>query len=255
MNNAKQLLIVDDERMIAGSLSRMKVWAEKNIYVVGTASNGKEALDIIKRQQIDIMITDIQMPDMDGLELLQTVNKQNPEISVVVISGYEKFQYARDALKYKAKGYVLKPIDVDELLEVIDEIMYESQETRDLTEPINQEDNLHRSYHEKLISQAKVYIEQHLDQPISLNEVASHFYLSPHYFGQIFKNNVGENFTAYLTGLRMNKACELLKNVDLKNYDISRQIGYIDVKYFTKQFYRTFGVTPKEFRQAYFEKD
>lgn len=125
MNPHYNMLIVDDERLVADSLRSLDEWADKKIRVVGTALNGKEALEWIERESIDIVITDIQMPDMNGLELLETLHTHNPDIAVVIISGYEQFQYVRTALKFKAKGYVLKPIDLDELLEVMDSIIHE----------------------------------------------------------------------------------------------------------------------------------
>jgi YesN/AraC family two-component response regulator len=254
----KNILIVDDEWLIASSLSEMDEWSERSIHVVGTASNGKEALEWIKRSPIDIIITDIQMPDMDGLELLKAIYALRPDISVVIISGYEEFQYAHTAMKYKAKGYVIKPIDTDELLHIVDEILLETTNKEvnlELAKPIKHLPELLEStdqpatYHETLVIRALDYIKQHLDQPITLSEVSNQFYLTAHYFGQIFKTVLGENFNSYLTRLRMEKACELLKNPELRNYDICNHIGFSDVKYFSKLFYRCYRMTPKEYRE------
>ncbi|SDO32893.1 Helix-turn-helix domain-containing protein [Paenibacillus sp. yr247] len=254
----KNMLIVDDEWLIASTLSEMDEWAEKSIHVIGIASNGKEALDWIERHPIDIIITDIQMPDMDGLELLQMIYARRPDISVIIISGYEEFQYAHTAMKYKAKGYVLKPIDTDELLHIIDEILLETTNKTgivDLAKPFKQvpepfeSTDRPKTYHETLVIRAMDYIKQHLDQPITLNEVSNQFYLTAHYFGQIFKTVLGENFNSYLTRLRMEKACELLKSPELRNYDICNHIGFSDVKYFSKLFYRCYKITPKEYRE------
>jgi two-component system response regulator YesN len=248
MNNLYNLLIVDDEYLVAGSLSTMEEWTHRNIRVVGTASNGVEALEWIKREQIDIVITDIQMPDMDGLELLQNIYALKPDIAVIIISGYEQFDYAQVAIKYRAKGYVLKPIDTDELFVIVDEIVSAPKE------PNAEEEDNPKTYHELLVEQTISYLRMNLSNPPTLNEMATQTFLTPHYFGQIFKAISGECYTDYLTNLRMEEARKLLKNPEMKNYEISRRIGYKDVKYFTKIFHRTHMVTPKEFRQSYFNK-
>jgi len=247
------LLIVDDEPLITESLSSMDEWSERNIRVVGTAATGHEALAWVERQKIDIVITDIQMPDMDGLELIQTLNESHSNISVIVISGYEKFEYAFTALKYKAKGYVLKPIDTDELFDIIDDIMTELPTANSATES-DSEEGTYKTYHQQLVEKTIAHMQQNLSESLTLNEMAQLSCLTPHYFGQIFKAVTGEYYTNYLTRLRMEKACELLKNPELKNYEISSSIGYKDVKYFTRIFQKTYNMTPKEYRKRYFNR-
>ena len=263
MNKSYNLIIVDDESLVTGSISAMDEWAGKHIQVVGTAKNGVEALDLIKREHVDIVITDIQMPDMDGLELLQAIYTLKPDIAVIIISGYEQFNYAFTAMKYKAKGYVLKPIDTDELFALIDDIINEKEELAGRQTPApaaNTENAMEdaeqspKSYHELLVEQAISHLTENLGNPPTLNEMANHTCLTPHYFGQIFKAVTNEYYTVFLTKLRMEEAKKLLQNPELKNYEISRRIGYKDVKYFTKVFHRMHRITPKEYRKRYFEK-
>ncbi|MFB9275766.1 response regulator transcription factor [Cohnella cellulosilytica] len=252
------MLIVDDETLVSSSLSAMDDWSERNIQIIGTASSGKEAMSLIEQSPVNIVVTDIQMADGDGLDLLKYIHAHYPHIAVIIISGHESFQFAHTALKFKARGYVLKPIDTDELFELIDNILEEMQQTDERMEAsvfseqpaISSEDiDAPMTYHETIVERAIDYIKQNLELPLTLRDVANKHYLTPHYFGQIFKTVTGDNFTAYLTKLRMQKACELLKNPELKNYNISSLIGYSDVKYFTRLFLRSHGKTPKEYRQ------
>ncbi|OXS53483.1 hypothetical protein B1A99_29355 [Cohnella sp. CIP 111063] len=242
--NATKLLIVDDEWMIADSLSTMDEWGERNITVAGTADNGFSAIRFLQEQPVDLVITDIRMPDMDGLQLLQHIYEEHPNTKVIIISGYEDFACARKALKYQAKGYVLKPIDTDELLEIVDGILRDAPDAADAAE---QEVPL--TYHESIVLKAKQFVRDRLEQPLSLSDAAEHVNLTPHYFGQIFKNESGMPFTSYLTQTRMEKACELLKDPKLKIYEVCEKTGYIDAKYFSKVFQKTYGMTPNEFRQ------
>lgn len=248
--NPYKLLIVDDEWMISDSLRSMDEWADRNIIVMGTASNGEEAIQWLEREHIDFMITDIHMPDMDGLQLLQHVYENMPHVQVCVISGHAEFAYAHKALKYKAKGYVLKPLDTDELLAIIDEMIASMPiaVSTAQTEP-QLEENIPRTYHESIVLRAKKFITTNLDKPISLSDTAEEVHLTAHYFGQMFKAVTGETFVVYLTKVRMEKACELLKNPELRLYDICHQVGYVDANYFTKVFQKTYGTSPKDYKQ------
>lgn len=239
-----RMFIVDDEWIIAESLSMMEEWSDRNISIVGTAYNGYDAIRFLQEESVDLVITDIRMPDINGLQLLQYIYEELPDTKVIMISGYEDFSYARQALKYKARGYVLKPIDTDELLEIVDEIIKEYHSV-----PIPSEPLLPRTHHESIVIKAKHYVQSHLNKPISLSDVADYVKLTPHYFGQIFKNESGMLFTTYLTQTRMEKACELLTDSKLKIYEVCEKIGYLDSKYFSKVFQKTYGITPNEFRQ------
>jgi two-component system, response regulator YesN len=248
MNN---LLIVDDEWLISDSLSSLDDWAKRGINVIGTASNGKEAIQVMNQHHVNFIITDIRMPEMDGLELTEYVNKYNDKINIIIISGYEEFDYAYKALKYQVKGYVLKPIDLDELFNIVDDILRSSQKP----EQNNTEDEKPpKSYHENLVLQAQVFAENNLDQSITLNDIANKVHLNPHYFGQIFKKTTGESFTYFLTQVRMEKAAKLLKKPEIKIYEISNMVGYSDSKYFTKLFQKHFNITPTEYRSKLFNR-
>ncbi|WP_169091244.1 response regulator [Paenibacillus sp. PL91] len=244
-----KLLIVDDEWLIADSLSTMEEWDERNIEVVAIAHNGHDAIRYLKTEPIELVLSDIRMPDMNGLQLLQYIYEEMPGTQVVLISGYEDFIYAKEALRYGAKGYILKPIDTDELFDTIDrllELRHLKTGSTDRSDVESSEVSL--TYHEEIVRKAMKYIDDNLHHPLSLSDVAQTVHLTPHYFGQLFKNESGQLFNSYLTRVRMEKACELLKRPGLKIYEICEQVGFIDPKYFAKVFQKQFGVSPNEFR-------
>src|SRR5690625_4688853 len=125
------MLIVDDDWLISDSLKTMDEWAEVNIDVVGTASNGEEALFWLEKVRIDFILTDIRMPYMDGISLAKHVYEHEPSINVIIMSGYEEFSYAQKAINYNAKGYILKPIDNEELFEVVNKVQIEMNEVKE----------------------------------------------------------------------------------------------------------------------------
>lgn len=244
-----KMLIVDDDWLISDSLKSLDEWHERNIDVVGTAENGKEAIFWMEKENLDIILTDIRMPEMDGIELTKHIYEKEHNIHVIIMSGYEEFSYAQKAMRYNAKGYILKPIDTDELMDAIDRIKMDINPAKKI-EPESDHDP--STYHERLVVGAQSYIMSNLMKPLTLKEIANRLHLTDHYFGQIFKSVTGETFLNYLTRVRMEKACELTKNPSLKIYEIGTLVGYKDPKSFTKTFQRLYNITPKEFRKQYF---
>lgn len=244
-----KMLIVDDDWLISDSLKSLDEWHERNIDVVGTAENGKEAIFWMEKEDLDIILTDIRMPEMDGIELTKHIYEKEQNIHVIIMSGYEEFSYAQKAMRYNAKGYILKPIDTDELMDAIDRIKMDINPAKKI-EPESDHDPT--TYHERLVVGAQSYIMSNLMKPLTLKEIANRLHLTDHYFGQVFKSVTGETFLNYLTRVRMEKACELTKNPTLKIYEIGTLVGYKDPKSFTKTFQRLYNITPKEFRKQYF---
>jgi len=242
-----KMLIVDDDWLIAESLKAMDEWIDYNIDVVGTAGNGKEALYWLDKENIDFILTDIRMPHMDGISLAKYLHENMPTINVIIMSGYEDFSYAQNAIKYNVQGYVLKPIAVSELFEIVNKVQKKISLSVE-TVPQKVESGL-TSQQDRLILSAKSYINSNYMNPITLIEVANKFHLTEHYFGQIFKSISGETFMTYLTTVRLEKACDLLNNPSLMVYKVSELIGYTDSKHFTKVFKKSFGITPSEYRR------
>lgn len=125
------VLIVDDEPFIPLGLSKLISWEEEGFSVVATASNGKEAYDYIENNHVDLVITDIQMPVMNGMELLKKTKENYPEVDFVVLSGYSDFDYVQTALRNQCKDYLLKPIQKDALINVLRQINKENQAYRE----------------------------------------------------------------------------------------------------------------------------
>ena len=117
-----QLLIVDDEKTIRMGLARVVNWSELGFEVAGVAENGEEALRIVQEKPIDVLLTDIQMPEMNGLSLARQALAYHKEMKVVIISGYSSFEYAQQGIELRVEGYILKPIDLRQISEVFTQI-------------------------------------------------------------------------------------------------------------------------------------
>lgn len=118
-----KVVIVDDEKMIRDGLAYTMPWNEMGIEVAGTACDGEVALELIREKKPHVVLTDIRMPIMDGLQLLKTIKEEMPSIRVIILSGYDEFSYAQQAVKYGASDYLIKPVDAVELRKVMEKLI------------------------------------------------------------------------------------------------------------------------------------
>ncbi len=253
-----RVLIVDDEPIIRFGIKALIDWGKEGFEVVGEYANGIAALDTMLSQPVNIVITDIKMPLMDGLTLTREVMKLNPSCKVILVSSYNDFEYVREGLKLGVVDYILKhSLEPEELLEALrkckerlDEEAHEpSASTAEPRGRAYGEPELHAEHNP--IEKALEYIGKHDLRTITLQEVADAVHVSKSYFSVLFKKTTGHNFIDYVIGLRLEKAKELLADSNLKIYVISEQAGFNDVKYFSKLFKKTCGVSPIDYRMRY----
>ena len=113
------ILIADDEKYVRQDIIRSVSWTDHGYFIVGEASNGAQALEKIKELQPDVLITDIRMPLTDGLSLIERALKLQPNLHSVIVSGYEDFHYAREAIRLNVLDYLTKPIDETSILSML----------------------------------------------------------------------------------------------------------------------------------------
>lgn len=114
-----KLLIVDDDVYIRLGIQQLIDWGELGVEIVDEAAGGREAFEIFLEKRPQLVLTDIRMPDGDGLELIQNIRKQGWNTRIIVLSGYDDFDYVREAMRYQVEDYLLKPVDADELKEIV----------------------------------------------------------------------------------------------------------------------------------------
>ena len=245
-----QLLIVDDSKWTREGLSQVIDWASLNIEIAGTCSNAVNACEILANKHIDILITDIKMAGMDGLELAEYVHTTYPHIKIVLISAYREFDYAYKAVHLGVSGYILKPIVAEDMLKTIQAILAKHPQANAV--PAASEDaDASVSSVEKIVSAAKNYIDQHIyDQNMSLTDIATELHINYYYLSKCFKKGEGISFTKYVTNKRLQIASDLLSDTHLHIYEICKQIG-MDPKNFHALFRKKFNATPQEYRKSH----
>lgn len=242
-----QVVLVDDEIMIREGFKRLFDWASHDCEVVGEAADGMEALAQIDHLQPDIVIMDINIPIINGLKVIQTSRMRYPDMAFIIVSGYDDFSYCREALRMRITDYILKPVNYEEFGSCIDRLKIALYENRKTEEQDDQE--------ERTITGIIRYLQEHLDKEISLNILADEFHLSSQYISQLFKSEIGVNFLAYLTSIRMERAEKLLLATSLSIGEISEKCGYADYRVFTKAFKKEEGSTPSQYRRNFLEKE
>ena len=246
-----KLVIADDEMLTLRMMEDIIDWEAMGINIVGLVSNGKEAQSIIERDYPEILITDVRMPEVDGLELTKWVRANNFNLKSIIVSAHSEFEYAQKALNYGASGYLLKPVDETELEELVGKVIYEIMREKSLlsnsregkrTDDVNIENS-------KMIKRAKEYIRLNYNTVITLEEICAYIPVSKSYFCCLFKKETGESIWEYLTRFRIEKAKEFIYHTDMKNYEISYKVGYENPSYFAKTFKKITGATPHVYRE------
>lgn len=242
-----QVLLVDDEIMIREGFKRLFDWEAHDCQVIGEAADGMEALTQIDTLSPDIVIMDINIPIMNGLKVIQLSRIKHPEIAFVIVSGYDDFSYCREALRLQITDYILKPVNYEEFGTCIDNLKISLFEQRlsAAAEPQKKE--------ECTIASITRYLQEHLAEEVSLSVLAEEFHLNPQYISQLFKNEIGVGFLAYLTNIRMEKAKKLLLCTSLSIAEIAEQSGYGDYRVFTKVFKKSEGITPSQYRRDFLD--
>ena len=240
-----RVLLVDDEIMIRQGFKQLFDWEGHDCQVEGEAADGMEALTQIDALRPDIVIMDINIPIMNGLKVIQCTRLKYPQIAFVIVSGYDDFSYCREALRLKITDYILKPVNYEEFGTCIDNLkiaLFQQESARG--DPREEE---------RPILAITRYLQEHLSEDVSLSVLAEEFHLSAQYISQLFKNEIGVNFLAYFTNIRMERAKKLLLSSSASIGEISEQLGFGDYRVFTKVFKKAEGVTPSQYRRDFLE--
>lgn len=232
-----KVLIVEDEVPMREQL-RAFPWELHGFELAGEARHGLEALSLFESLRPDVVLTDVAMPFMDGLELTRKLKEQAADAQVVLLTCHSEYDYVRDALRLGACDYLVKgTYRESDLLEALQRARSKMGDAA----PIDPEMRFE-------IREAIRYIEGHLHLPFAAGEVAEHVGLSQNYFGILFRRETGHYFQDYVKKLRMEKAAALLKHSSLKIYEISEQVGIGNYRYFTEVFTKYYGINPREYR-------
>ena len=239
-----KVVIVDDEPIIVEGLTKLLPWEKYRCEVIGTACNGNEGLETIRREKPDILFSDIAMPGLDGLGMIAALRSEFPEMQISILTGYRDFDFCQKALRLGVARFLLKPSNMEELEEAL-QIM--TQRCGKDGEPEEETADNASGF---IVRNAIAYMEEHYQEKLTLNKVADQIYVSQWHLSKLLNKQEGKNFSEILNQIRINKAKELLKDPALRIVDIAEQVGFMDVAHFSRVFKKTAGVSPNEYRNT-----
>lgn len=282
------LIIVDDEDIIRNGLANTIDWNSMGFHVVGTAWNGKKALDMLDTLNPDVILADIRMPGLSGIDLAKKIGEDYPDIYVVILTGFNQFEYAQRAIDYNVFSYLLKPYNSENLQEVfgklkktidkkkevesISDIANQTLLNRELRHYVEHFGELYsaEAIHEhfltiikesteiaggkridtsnSIIKRALSIIQFRYMEDLSLDIIADELQVSSSYLSRLFKKETEVNFKDYLKNYRINLAKYKLRNTTMKIYEIAEAVGYRDQAYFSDLFKKTVGSPPNKYK-------
>lgn len=238
------IMIVEDEYLVRQGISSLVDFKKFNMQVIGEAENGLEAWEKIQAECPDIILTDINMPQMNGIKLAQLAREQYPQLHIIFLTGYDDFDYALSAVKLGADDYLLKPFsreDVEAMLIKVKEKLDKEKKQQQVHELVEKAEfsDLEQAIHDRLA-----------DTELSLKSLSFQLGFNSSYLSVLIKKELGLPFQDYLIQERMKRAKLLLLTTDLKVYEVAEQVGFEDMNYFSQRFKQIVGVTPRQFKKG-----
>ena len=245
-----KVLVVEDEEMIRRGIVLAVDWAAMDCVVVGEAANGLEALDAVERLDPSLIITDLKMPQMDGIEMLRQLRARGNGVYVIILTAYDSFTYAQSALRLGAVDFLLKPFHDGDLERAVAALRRRigSAAAREAESPLP---GLKKGDKSKYVLEAMDYIGVHYSDPgITISAIAQDLGLSEGHLSHTFKKETDYTLLNYLTRYRIQKAMELLRDCRVKVYEVAEQVGYRDITHFSATFKKVTGMSPSEYQDT-----
>ncbi len=247
------IMVADDEQLERSVLIAI---LKKNLRVkeIIEARNGKEALELNRELNPDIIIMDIKMPGINGIKALELIKKENPNKEIIMLTAYDDFEFIHKVLVLGGSDYILKPIKPDKIMGIVDNIIDKVENKRiELGDKKHIDEKYSDSSltnEEKIVDKVSKYIDDNMDKMLKLEELASICNLSPGYFSRIFKKETGKTVITYINEKKVERAKKLLKESKEPIINISLDLGFDDCGYFIRVFKKITGLTPKAFREG-----
>lgn len=246
-----RLIIIDDDSGTSNNLGNYFPWEEHSFQVVGKFYDGYSAYQFLLENQVDLVLSDIKMPVMDGIELARLLNEQKRKEKIIFISGYKDFEYAQKAMEFGVSYYCLKPVTYREIKQKLSNIRQLLEQDKNRTDSILMVSDEQLCIQKKQVRKIKDYVKADY-KDVTLDKIADYMKMNPSYLSRYFKENAGVNLFQYITCIRMKKALEFLQNEEYRTiYEISEKVGYSNSVSFTKTFRKQYGVTPSQYRNKF----
>ena len=248
----RMMIIEDEQRARRGLKGLLLAAAEEQDEIVAEASNGKDGLELIKTLKPDVVFTDIEMPYINGLELIKDVRKEGLTTIFVIISAYAEFEYARSAISLGVTEYLVKPLIMEDVEQALESVKKRMKKT-DMREKPKSLAERYPGIHavigiiDLFILCALRKIEKNYGSSLSQKELAEELGISQEYFSSLFTKNIGESFVKFLRNYRIEIAKSLYSNGGAPKEEVPYRVGFSDEKYFNRVFKDVTGMSVGEY--------
>lgn len=249
-----RLIVVDDDADAVNNIAKDFPWEQSGFTLVDTFRNGESALAWLKMHTVDLILCDIKMARMNGIELARQMQQAHRKEKLVFISGFKDFDYAQKALEYGVFRYCIKPVTFSEMQKTI----------RAIRETIERERGVHlsaggprhseangRSIADVRIERIRCYVQNHY-AGVTLRQIAEFMQMNTTYLSYYFKDKTGQRLFDYITEVRLNAGLEILKTDSYLNVaEVAQRVGYTNAISFSRSFKKQFGVSPSQARRNF----
>lgn len=256
------VILVDDEPRSIDALEANVDWRKCGIRSVLKAMNMDSAIETIKKNKIDILICDIEMPNGSGLNLVSWLREHHYDISCIFVTCHPEFDYMRKAIQLKCYDYILKPINYEEFSRVLSDLVkkmealatgatnVEAVNWKGITDAGIQEHWKLSSEQRNVELEVKKYIREHMTEDITVKDIAAQLHFNAQHLMRAFKTKTGSGVMEYVTKMRMETAKKILSDTKLPIKEVANMAGYVDYAYFTRVFHKEYGISPTEYRKG-----
>jgi two-component system response regulator YesN len=249
-----KVLFVDDEPWAIIDILHSIRWENSGFEVIGHYEKPREAKGVILSEKPHLVFVDINMPVMNGFELIRQCREDGSEAAFVILSAYSDFEFAKQAIKAAVLDYCLKPVNPAALTKMLEEIKAQLDEKEAIKNAEEEAEKKIRSeapnapVTDERFSRILDYVKNHFKEKLLLQELAEQFAFNRNYICYLFKKNTGNTFSNYIIRLRIEKSKEFLETTNLPLRVIAEETGFMDCYYFNKVFKTTCGIPPHKYR-------
>ncbi len=234
-----RIVLADDDPIFLGGIRQHVQWEALGLSVVGVAENGEEALALCMAHKPDLLLTDVRMPRMNGLESALRIHEAHPDCHILFMSAYAQAEDYRAAIRLRAVDFLEKPIDIGELTEALSQAAAQCAPQADgAVAPVS-----------RAVRDVMRHIDEHFAENLSVEALAKLAFFTPNYLSALFRKETGMTISQYETECRVRAAAALLLETRQTVAEVSDAVGYRDVRHFSKTFQRAMRVTPSEYRR------
>ncbi len=258
------VLIIDDQPEVVEGTIKGVNWDEIGVMNVYGAFHVNKAKDIFLKEEIHLLLCDIEMPEMNGFEFLAWAKEIKSDIASIFLSAHEEFLYAKEAVKMGSFDYITQPAPYEEVQAAVKNALEKIQKNRENLKQIEEYKKIQRENiklsgveqtklegNESAISMAINYIKQNLDKDFSRGDIASKVFLNPEYLSRRFKKEIGVSLNEYIMNEKMKVAQTLLSQTNIPVGLVATKVGYTNFSYFSQLFRKHSGFSPLEYRQLH----